>query len=46
MVLPEMNDPTFENLPINFYGVCTDYILKTKIKLINNMSGIGTRKQL
>lgn len=31
MVLPEMNDPTFENLPINFYGVCTDYILKIKI---------------
>lgn len=31
MVLPEMNDPKFENLPINCYGVCTDYILKIKI---------------
>ena len=30
MVLPEWNDPKFENLNFNCYSICTDYVIKIK----------------
>jgi hypothetical protein len=30
MVMPEWNDPKFENLNYNCYGICSDYVAKIK----------------